>query len=177
LTGDDTFQPLAAGYPIGMRFQSALVVRHADGKPMELGHVIEADGRWRLLAFADRDEARLGAFLQFLETSPQSPLLCHTTGDADPDSVIDLRAIYQRALTDIPEDQVCGLLRPRKGRFGLIDYEKVFCAAPAPDIFDMRGIDRHNGCAMIVRPDQYVADIIPLDGRDRLTEFFSGIFL
>jgi hypothetical protein len=38
-------------------------------------------------------------------------------------------------------------------------YEKIFCAdvLSGQDIFDMRGIDRKNGCIVIVRPDQYVA--------------------
>lgn len=175
LTGDDEYQQLAEGYPIGMRFQSASVVRHADGKPMELGHAIEADGRWRVFAFADRDETRLGAFLDFLSTSPQSPLLRHTPGDADTDSVIDLRAIYQRPHPDLSEDQVPALLRPRKGRFGLVDYEKVFCIDPSRDIFDLRGIARAEGCIVVVRPDQYVADVVALDDVERLSGYFDGI--
>ena len=30
---------------------------------------------------------------------------------------------------------------------------------------------------MIVRPDQYVADVLPLDGFDRLAVFFGGVML
>ncbi|KZY25831.1 phenol 2-monooxygenase, partial [Sulfitobacter sp. HI0040] len=45
-------QALARGLPVGMRFHSAPVIRVADARPMELGHVAEADGRWRLYAFA-----------------------------------------------------------------------------------------------------------------------------
>ena len=52
------------------------------------------------------------------------------------------------------------MLLPRKGRFGLVDYEKAF--APrlddgGHDIFDLRGIDRDEGALVVVRPDQYVA--------------------
>ena len=39
-------------------FHSAPVVRLADARPMHLGHVHEADGRWRLYAFADRLDVR-----------------------------------------------------------------------------------------------------------------------
>ena len=49
-------QNLAEGFVVGMRFHSAPVIRLADAKPMQLGHAIEADGRWRLFAFADRDD-------------------------------------------------------------------------------------------------------------------------
>jgi phenol 2-monooxygenase len=67
---------------------------------------------------------------------------------------------------------------PRKGRFGLVDYEKVFCPDPtAGDIFDRRGIDREAGCMVVVRPDQYVAHVLPLDGHKALADFFSGVLV
>jgi hypothetical protein len=51
---------------------------------------------------------------------------------------------------------------PRKGKFGLIDYEKMFCPDPkADDIFDLRGVIRETGCMVVVRPDQYVAHVLP----------------
>lgn len=54
-------------------------------------------------------------------------------------------------------------LFPAKGRFGLRDYEKVFCPDPeAADIFDLCGIDRQQGCLLLVRPDRYVANVVPL---------------
>jgi Domain of unknown function (DUF2437) len=64
------------------------------------------------------------------------------------------REIMRKSPARLPD-----LLLPKKGRFGLIDYEKIFCAdvLSGQDIFDMRGIDRKNGCIVIVRPDQYVA--------------------
>src|SRR3954469_4053825 len=52
LTGESTWQHLAMGLPIGMRFHSAPVIRVADAKPVHLGHVVKADGRWRIFAFA-----------------------------------------------------------------------------------------------------------------------------
>ncbi len=70
------------------------------------------------------------------------------------------------------------LLLPRKGRYGLIDYEKVFCSDPdAGDIFDMRGVSRATGCAVIVRPDQYVAHVLPLDAHAELAAFFDAFML
>ena len=41
----------------------------------------------------------------------------------------------------------------------------------------MRGIQRDKGCMVVVRPDQYVAHVLPLDGFDALSEFFAGILL
>jgi phenol 2-monooxygenase len=55
----------------------------------------------------------------------------------------------------------------------------MFCAdiAGGNDIFDMRGIDREAGCMVIVRPDQYVAHVLPLDGYKELASFFDGFML
>ena len=59
---------------------------------------------------------------------------------------------------------------------GLIDYEKIFCAdvERGQDIFDIRGIDREAGCMIVVRPDQYVSHVFPLNGYEQLVSFFDG---
>jgi phenol 2-monooxygenase len=71
------------------------------------------------------------------------------------------------------------LLLPAKGRFGLIDYEKIFCPdlKNGQDIFNMRGIDRQAGAIVVVRPDQFVASIMPLQARESLTAFFDGFMV
>ena len=68
------------------------------------------------------------------------------------------------------------LLRPGKGRHGLRDYEKVFCPdfKRGPDIFDLRGISRELGALVVVRPDQYIAHVLPLDAHRDLATFFDG---
>ena len=47
------------------------------------------------------------------------------------------------------------MLLPRKGKFGLIDYEKAYTpdVKNGPDIFVLRGVDRAKGALVIVRPD------------------------
>ena len=42
------------------------------------------------------------------------------------------------------------------------------------DVFDARGIDRDTGALVVVRPDQYVGHVLPLDGIDELTAYLSG---
>ena len=42
------------------------------------------------------------------------------------------------------------------------------------DIFDLRGVDRDRGALVVVRPDQYVAHVLPLDGCEELADFFAG---
>jgi phenol 2-monooxygenase (NADPH) len=176
ITAEPLFEHLAEGFPVGMRFHSAPVVRVADGKPVHLGHAARADGAWRLYVFADRNASHLRELCEFLE-SDTSPITRFTPAGADPDSVIDVRAIFQQRHRDVAVDALPSVLLPRKGRFGLVDYEKTFSPAPAGDVFDLRGINRDTGCIVVVRPDQYVAHVLPLHGHDALTDFFAGILV
>jgi phenol 2-monooxygenase len=182
ITGDTTFQQLAQGFPLGMRFHSAPVMRLADAKPVQLGHAARADGAWRVYVFADRSDptaegSRVSELCKFLG-SETSPVERFTPPAADPDAVIDVSAIFQQGHRDLSVDAMPGLLLPRKGSFGMIDYEKMYCPdAERSDIFDLRGIDREAGCVIVVRPDQYVSQVLPLDGYQPLTDFFDGILL
>ena len=41
----------------------------------------------------------------------------------------------------------------------------------------MRGINRDNGCMVVVRPDQHVANVLPLNAYAELTAFFDGFMM
>ena len=184
LTGDSTHQDLAKGFAIGTRFHSAPVIRLGDARPMHLGHTVEADGRWRLFAFAGRDDpastkSPLSLLCAFLESSPDSPVVRYTPKGADIDAVIDVRAIFQQGFRDLEFAAMPPFLKPLKGRYGLRDHEKMFCAdlKSGNDIFDMRGIDREKGCLIVLRPDQYIAHVLPLDAHEALADFFARFML
>jgi phenol 2-monooxygenase len=179
-----THQRLATGFVLGMRFHSAPVLRLGDAKPEQLAHCATADGRWRLFVFAAREDprapgsgvARLAEYLAHAETSP---VRRYTPVGADIDAVIDVRFVLQNHHDDIEIDDLHPFMLPAKGKYGLRDYEKVFCPdfKSGSDIFDLRGIDRDSGCVVVVRPDQHVADILPLDGTAALERFFAGFML
>jgi phenol 2-monooxygenase len=184
LVGDGAHQHLAKGFEIGTRFHSAPVVRLADAKPMHLGHVVKADGRWRLFAFADgaapdAPGSRLARLCHFLVTDPVSPVLRYTRQDQDIDAVFDVRAVLQQEHRRVAIGDMPTVLRPTKGRYGLVDYEKVFCPdlKDGRDIFEMRGLDRDSGAVVVVRPDQHVAHVLPLDGFAALAAFFAGFMI
>lgn len=173
ITGPDTYQSLASGLIIGKRFHSAPVIRLADAKATHLGHVAAADGRWRLYLFAGEDHP-------MQENAPIwrvcDELLADAPKAADPDAVMDVRAIFQQPHHDLEAAEAHPLLLPAKGRYGLKDYEKMFCVDPASNIFDMREIDP-GGCMVLVRPDQYVAHVLPLNAYSDLKAFLGEIIL
>ncbi|KUG58014.1 FAD-binding monooxygenase [Nesterenkonia jeotgali] len=185
ITGEATHQELATGYPVGKRFKSALVNRVSDGNPLQLGHLATADGRWRIYAFADApapgaphtaEPSALAHWAHWLHTDPASPVRRHTPQAQDEDSLFDIKVIYQQAhekfdVTDAPR-----AFRPTVGPFGLTARDRIFGVNPEHDIFEERGISRE-GCVVVVRPDQYVAHVLPLTDTSALADFFAGIFL
>ena len=100
----------------------------------------------------------------------------YTPDREDADSVLDVKVIFQQRHGDIDLGRVPEAFLPRVGRFALVDYEKVYSVLPDDDIFDARGVDRA-GCVVVVRPDQYVANVLPLDATDELAAFFRQFLL
>ena len=179
LVSDTAHQNLATGLGVGRRFHSAPVVRLSDAMQLHLGHVAEADGRWRVYAFAGRDDTTLRALAHWLETDPQSPVVKYTRTGENIDAIIDVRAIFQGTFEQLDYATMPRFFKPTKGKFALQDYEKIFCIDHKGhgDIYDMRGIDRDRGCMVIVRPDQYTAHILPLTATDDLATFFDRILV
>ncbi len=182
LTSEGAHQGLATGQIIGKRFHSAPVIRLGDGRHMQLGHAGKADGRWRVYAFGGAGDlvqgsSPLARLCSYLAQDPASPLLRHRPDGADIDAVIDLRVILQTHHHKLDHRALPALLLPRKGRLGLPDFEKVFCSdlAPEPDIYTRRGIDKAQGCLILVRPDQYVSEVLPLDDHAALAGFFDTV--
>ncbi|MBA4502693.1 FAD-dependent monooxygenase [Marinobacterium marinum] len=170
-------QALATGCPIGQRFHSAEALRLADGCPMHLGHLLKADGRWRIFVFGNRQnpldgDSDVRKLIAFLGSDEASPVKKYTPSGADIDSVIDVYAVFQQqglAIEEMPD-----YLWPAKGKYGLRDYEKVFYAGGVEDVFEQRGIDRGHGCMVVVRPDQHIANILPLHAHQELGAFFDA---
>ena len=183
LTGTGDWQHLASGFEVGTRFHSAPVIRLADAKPLQLGHTVKADARWRLYAFAGSEDPALPQsdikkFCNFLQTSLESPLQKFTPQNADSNTVIEVMAVFQQSHQDLDIGAMPDLLRPKVGLLQLTDYEKMFCADQvAGDIYTMRGVDRKRGCVVIVRPDQHVANVLPIDNFKELSAFFDGFLI
>ena len=178
-TGQEN-QHLATGYNIGQRFHSAEATRVADGRSCHLGHLVKADGRWRIFLFGNTQDPRdptsaAYQFIDFLENDESSPVQKYTPKDSDIDSVFDTYAVFQQQ--NLSMHDLHDYLWPAKGKYGLRDYEKVFHSEDGNDIYDLRGIDRSAGCVVLVRPDQHIASILPVTAHDELTRFFDVFML
>ena len=173
ICAEPTYQYLANGLAIGMRFHSAPVIRLADAKPVHLGHTVKADGRWRVFAFCGAEDpsatpSGINSLCYYLAQSPESPR-----------QEIHARRRRHRQRDRCPGNLPAGPSRTcDRGHAPVLAPEgalraplitKMFCPdlKSGNDIFDMRGIDRDRGCMVVVRPDQYVAHILPLDAFTR----------
>ncbi len=173
-------QELASGFTIGQRFHSAIAVRVADGRPQHLGHLVKADGRWRIFIFGSgqnpcNSSSDSGNLIEFLANDPSSPVVRYTPKKADIDSVIDVYGVFQQqelSIQDIPD-----FLWPPGGKYGLRNYDKVFHAEVGNDVFDLRGINRDQGCMVVVRPDQHIATLLPLNAHTELAAFFDEFMI
>lgn len=166
ITAGDRHQQLADGYPLGRRFKSAQVGRVCDLVPMHLGHQHAADGRWRVYVFADT------------AAPGESEMLKNWASwatDALSPELFDKKVIYQQPYTDFDMSDVPPAFKPQVGRFQLTDMENAFGTLEDHDIFEERSISRA-GAVVIVRPDQYVAGVFPLEDTRELESFLSGVF-
>ena len=181
IVGLPEHQGLATGFPLGKRFKSEIVRRVCDANDLHLGHLAAADGRWRIYVFADSpragEQSDTEKFAEWISHAPESPLglaAAPASADLDRDAWIDLKVIYQQGHTEVDITAVPEAFRPVKGPYGLADDNNVFAIDPGADIFDTRGIDR-SGAVVVVRPDQYVAAVLPLTATDDLAGFFAAL--
>jgi phenol 2-monooxygenase len=177
LIAEPAHQDLASGFTIGKRFKSAPVVRVCDTNPVHLGHHATADGRWRIYVFADAAQAGapspLADFAEWIANAPDSPLAATPSG-ADADAWFDVKVIYQQDHTKVDIGAVPAAFKPQVGPFKLTYLEKVYATDPTADIFELRGLSR-DGVVVVVRPDQYVAHVLPLTATAELAAFFAPL--
>jgi len=177
IVGQGRHQQLASGFAIGKRFKSARVMRVADARPLHLGHQAQADGRWRLYVFADArragDDSPTTALAAWLEQAADSPLRACAPPGGDGRDAFNLEVVYQQPHAEVDIARVPALFKPRVGPHALVDYEQVYAALAGDDIFEQRGVHR-GGALVVVRPDQYVAHVLPLAATGELAAFFAA---
>lgn len=184
IVGSPRFQHLAPGFPIGRRFKSAVATRVADASVRHIGHEASADGRWRLYVFADAlmagaptsGAARLASWLSRVPDWLSSAPGATRPGRPSVAEWMDAKIVYQQRYTEVDLRAVPPIYRPPVGPFQLTDYDEVYAATEGKDIFDARGIDR-NGVIVVVRPDQYVANVLPITATDELRAFLAGFLI
>ncbi|MEU3847813.1 FAD-dependent monooxygenase [Micrococcus terreus] len=179
LVGENTHQELAGGFTLGKRFKAHPVHRVSDTNRKYLGHQHTADGRWRVYVFADAapsgsQDSAVRTWAEWMG-GENGPVRAFTPEGWDPDSVFDVSVIYQQPHQEVELMEAPRVFRPQVGPFQVSNLNKVYGIDPEDDIFVARELSRE-GVVVVVRPDQYVANVLPLSATDELMEFFRPIF-
>ena len=104
---------------------------------------------------------------------PRSPFVQFRKEGDDISTLIEPNVIYQSEYTTFTCPEVPEIFRPPVGELGLDYWEKIYSVIPENNIFDVRGISK-DGAVVIVRPDQYVAAVLPLNDFEGICAYFEG---
>ncbi|KAH9221407.1 FAD binding domain-containing protein [Leptodontidium sp. 2 PMI_412] len=178
-------QALASNVKIGMRMPSFQVLNQADARPWQFQEMLKSDGRWRIVVFAgDVSSAKqmervvnLGATL----SGPKSFIKRFTPVGKKIDSVIDILTIHSAKRAETELHSFPDIFHPFDERDGW-DYWKVFVDDVSyhegfGNAYENYGVDRKDGCVVVLRPDQYVAWVGALEDTDAMDQYFSGFMI
>lgn len=178
-------QKLASNVRVGMRMPSFKVLNQSDARPWHFQELLRSNGTWRLVVFAGdikdaqqrgRIEAlggKLGAADSFLKR--------FTPSGQRYDSVIEVLTVHASPRQDITIFDLPEAFRPWDQEAGW-DYWKVHVDDSSyheghGEAYKNYGIDKTTGCAVILRPDQYVSWIGEVDDYDSMDRFLSGFMI
>lgn len=176
---------LAAECKIGMRIPSVKVLNQSDARPSHFQELLPSNGTWRVVIFPGdvrepRQKERLANLGQQL-ASAHSFLRRFTPSNARYDSVIELLAVHSADRQEVDIFDFPEVFRPHDEVDGW-DYWKIFADNESyhegfGKIYEYFGINPQEGCAMIIRPDQYLSYIGQMDAYDDMDRFFSAFMV
>jgi len=177
-------QQLAGGIEVGKRMPSTKVLSQADARPWHFQELLPSNGKWRVVIFAadvtkETQRSKLDIIGRGI-AAKESFLSLFTPPGSVFDSVFDILAVHSAPrhsvdIFDFPDvfrhyDEVDGY-----------DYAKIFADDNSyheghGKMYESYHISSE-GCAVILRPDQYVSYVGPMDDIDALNKFFGGFML
>ncbi|KAL8725897.1 MAG: hypothetical protein Q9166_007062 [cf. Caloplaca sp. 2 TL-2023] len=176
---------LASKIKLGARMPSYKVLNQVEARPVQLADMLPSDGKWRLLVFAGniKNEVqykRVSDLGQAL-TAPNSLLHRYTPSDSPLDSVIEVLTIHSSPRVETNLFDFHDIFHPYHEDLGW-DYWKVFVDDIAAhegcgDAYASYGIDHHDGCLVVCRPDQHVGYIGNLEDLQDIERYFEPILI
>ncbi|KAL7809441.1 family 16 glycoside hydrolase [Trichoderma gracile] len=174
-------ESLCGGITVGMRIPSHKVLNQADARPWHLQELLPSNGRWRIIVFAgnvnsSEQRGKLEGLAQDFGAR-NAFLRLFTPENAKHDAVFELLLIHNAPRTSVTIFDFPEIFRPFDELDGW-DYNKIFVDDVSyhegfGNIYGALGIP-HSGCIVIVRPDQYVSYVGPMDDAAAVSRFFGG---
>ncbi|EPQ56124.1 hypothetical protein GLOTRDRAFT_137955 [Gloeophyllum trabeum ATCC 11539] len=170
-----TYQSLVANVVVGERMPPQTIIRVADSWPFELQDLLPADTRFKVVFFTGdyMNPTQRDKVLELAEklNQPESFLRKFTPKGARSGDVFDLLTIAaskkeQVTYTDFPK-----VFRPHWSKIYTDDVD--FSGKVGGKVYSSFGVGP-SGAIVVVRPDQYVGMISPLDKFSALDDYFSS---
>ncbi|OCT53145.1 Phenol 2-monooxygenase [Cladophialophora carrionii] len=178
-------QGLATEIKVGMRMPSFKVLNQADARPWHFQELLKSNGTWRVVVFAGNiknpdQRARINKLGEKLSTST-SFLTRFTPPNKRYDSVFELLSVHSAPRQEVTIFDFPPVFHPWDDNDGW-DYWKIFVDDVSyhegyGDAYNNYGVDREKGCAVILRPDQYVSWVGEMDDYESMEKFFSGFMI
>lgn len=179
-----SIQELAKGILVGKRMPSAKVLNQSDARPWHFQELLPSNGRWRVVVFAgdiSKTEQREKLDSVGRAISEKSSFLnLFTPVGASYDVVFEILAIHsaprvKTTIFDFPE--VFRQYNEVEGH----DYWKIY----VDDVSYHEGHGQYyekfeispKGCTVIIRPDQYVSYVGPMEDIEAVNTFFTGFMV
>ena len=177
-------QTLASKIEVGKRIPSFKVLNQSDARPSHLQELLRSNGRWRVIIFAgDVTEPAQATKLKTLGAQlarPQSFLNRFTPPSGRYDNVFELLVVHKAPRRDVSVFDFPEVFRPYDEVDGW-DYWKIFVDDESyheghGQIYQNLEVNPE-GCSVILRPDQHVSYVGPMDAYDDLDSFFAGFMI
>jgi len=168
-------QGTARNLIIGQRMVPQTVIRAADAWPFDIQDMLPADTRFKVVVFLgdlseDVQREKVNILVQELE-KPDSFLKTYPPPGVAIDAVFDIISIMAGKKVDVDFTDVPELIRPHWSKVFVDDVD--FSGRMGGKAYSTYGIDSH-GAVVIVRPDQFVGMIAPLNKVNHLNQYFAS---
>jgi phenol 2-monooxygenase len=168
--------------PLGQRLPSHKVVRQCESTVVHLANALPSTGKWRILVFAgDLRPKEQQDIVYRLGAALQSQQRKYSRDGSHATSTVEVLLIHTGSRTSVEPLNMHEVYHSWDGALGW-DLWKIFSddAAefePCGSAYEKYGIDKKNGCLVILRPDQHVSFVGPLDQHMPVESFFARFMI
>ena len=172
----------ASKVKLGMRMPSFKVLNQSDARPWHFQELLKSNGCWRVAIFAgnilaDSHKKKIWNLGEKL-AAQDSFIRKYTPAGKSISSVIEALAVHSAPRTQVDIFSFPPIFRPFSETSGF-DYSKLFVDDQSyheghGHAYEEYGIDPQEGCAIILRPDQYVGWIGAVDDYEMMARYFAG---
>ena len=173
---------IAKNIALGQRLPSHKVVSQCDSTVVHLANALPSTGKWRILVFAgDLSSKKQRKVVHSLGETLQNLQRKYSKDGSHATSTIEVLLLNSGSRASVEPLDLHEVYHPWDGAQGW-DLWKIFSddAAdfePCSSAYEKFGIDKKDGCLAILRPDQHVSFVGPLDHHSPVESFFANFMI